>query len=109
MKRYKNKFIRNNRKRYEITWISEFAYHIMLRYDDPTHQINHVQIEKLLMESIFDHKKDDIYYGLGRFRNKIYQTIVLLKYGRCVVKSSYVCNRPNLTMKYKNYEKNNKK
>ena len=100
MKRYKNKFIRYNRKKYEITWISEFAYHIMLRYDDPTHQINHVQIEKLLTESVFKNKKNDIYYGIGKFGNKIYETIVFLKNSRCIVKTSYLCNKADLIKYY---------
>lgn len=100
MKKYKNSYIIHNKKKYEIIWISDYAHHVCLNYKDKAHQISHIQIEELLKNSIFIHKRDDVYTGLGKFRNKIYETIVLLKNQRCVIKTSYICHKFNYVKFY---------
>jgi len=101
MKKYKNSYIIHNKKKYEIIWISDYAHHVCLNYKDKAHQISHIQIEKLLKNSIFIHIRGDVYAGLGEFRNKIYETIVLLKNQRCIIKTSYICNKSKHTKAYK--------
>ena len=105
MKRYKNKEISFDRKKYEITWISDYAYHVCRNINDPAHKINHIEIEKLLVESKLYPIRKDVYAAIGWFRNKIYETIVLLKGNRCVVKTSHICNEYRYIELYKSHEK----
>jgi len=105
LKRYKNKEIIYNRKKYEITWISDYAYHVCININDPAHKINHIEIEKLLTESNIYPRKKDVYTAVGKFGNKIYITIVLLKGNRCVVKTSHICNDHRYLTLYRYNEK----
>lgn len=105
MKRYKNKEITYNRKKYEITWISDYAYHVCRNINDPLHKINHIEIEKLLAESDLYPIKKDVYAAIGWFGNKIYQTIVLLKGNRCVIKTSHICIDHRYLKLFRNNEK----
>ena len=100
MKRLKNKSIIYNRKKYEIIWISDYALHVCNRYNDPSHKINHVEIEKLLLKSKILTKRNDWYVALGLYANKIYKTIVYLYNKRCIIKTSCICNDVRLIKLY---------
>lgn len=91
---------------YEIIWISEYALHVCNRYNDPSHKINHVEIEKLLLTSKILPKRKDLYEAVGKFGNKIYKTIVYLKNKRCIIKTSHICKDIYLIRFYNNFFKN---
>lgn len=39
-----NKKVKYQNRQYEITWISDFALHVMKRYNEPSHLIDHLEI-----------------------------------------------------------------
>lgn len=86
-----NKKVKYQNRQYEITWISDFALHVMKRYNDPSHLIDHLEIEKLVIDSFIIPYKENYQLGLGKFRGKYYQAVLHFsdKTKRCIVKTCY--------------------
>lgn len=90
LKVYNKKFKYKN-KEYEVVWISDFALHIMKRYEDPSHLIDHLQIELFATKAIYFPFKKNYHIGIGLFNGKYYQVVVHFNEPtkRCIVKTCY--------------------
>lgn len=86
-----NRKVKYQNKQYEIIWISDFALHVMKRYNEPSHMIDHLEIEKLVIDSFIIPYKENYHLDIGKFRGKYYQAVVHFseKTKRCIVKTCY--------------------
>lgn len=65
-----NKKVKYQNKQYEITWISDFTLHVMKRYYDPSHLIDHLEIENHRLSAIFLPYKEKYHLAVGKFKGK---------------------------------------
>ena len=86
------------RKRYFIRFTAKHAEHIGDNHKDPAHGIKHNEIQSLIKKSpviVVDRK---FYIILGKFKNNIYSTYVLLRKDCIEVITSYKCSNPTLIL-----------
>ena len=93
-----------NDKVYKIRFTPKHAEHVMDNYPDKSHNIKHREIQSLVRKSIIIQENQFVSFCVGRYKKKIYQTVVEVAGEELLVKSSYVCNRDYLKQQLLNHE-----
>jgi hypothetical protein len=93
-----------NKRVYRVRFLPKHAEHVMDNYSSKEHRIKHREILSLIKDSIFVRENLNTGFCVGRFKKRIYMTIINLSGGELLVKTSYLCNRPDLIDQLKDFE-----